>query len=124
MTYPSNKSKTPRYRSKFEAKVALGLPKGTRYENAKLMYTLTKNYFPDWQLPNGRFLEGKGRFTSADRTKMLAVKSAHPDVDIRIVFMNPNVKLSKISKTTYGAWATKNGFIWCHGPKVPKSWFR
>ena len=45
-------------------------------------------------------IEAKGFFKPSDRRKMLAVKEAHPHLDIRFVFMRDNT-LSKNSKTTY-----------------------
>lgn len=52
---------------------------------------------------------------------MELVKASNPELDIRFVFQNANNKLSKNSKTTYGEWATKKGFKWCH-KEVPKEW--
>lgn len=113
------------YRSKFEAKLAPAfLAAGARYEAIKLQYQLDRTYTPDWVLFDGeRVVEIKGYFPSEDRAKMRAVKAAHPDLDIRLVFLNANTKLSKKSKTTYGEWATKHGFTWAH-KDVPASWLQ
>jgi hypothetical protein len=105
----------PRYRSKLEARLAKSAPlKGARYEAEVMFYPKgIGRYTPDFVLPNGIYLEVKGRFLAKDRAKMLAVKGAHLDCDIRLVFQRPQMTLSKVSQTTYAAWATKHGFPWC-----------
>ena len=83
-----------------------------------------KKYLPDFLLPNGIFLEVKGRFKLEDRKKHLFIKEMYPDLDIRFVFDNPNGKLNKGGKSSYADWCTKNGFLFCknsdHG--VIESW--
>ena len=47
------------------------------YETQKLEYQVPARkakYTPDFILPNGIYIESKGRFTVADRKKMLLVK--------------------------------------------------
>lgn len=112
------------YRSGFEEKVALALQGAGvsfSYETLSLPYVLEKKYKPDFILPNGVILEVKGLWTGSDRTKHMKVREAHPDLDIRFVFMNAHNRLSKRSKTTYAQWCDKKGFKWCH-KKIPKSW--
>lgn len=114
------------YRSKFEGRVAAALDSAGAaflYECSRLPYVTERTYTPDFELPNGVILEAKGFFKPADRTKMIAVKKAHPELDIRFVFQANN-RLSKSSKTTYGAWADKHGFPWCIGPTIPESWLK
>ena len=94
-------------RSKLEEKVAqllneLGV--SFEYESTKVPYILQCNYTPDFLLPNGVYLETKGHLTPEDRRKMVAVKKANPDLDIRFVFQAPYNKIEKRSKTTYAAW--------------------
>lgn len=91
------------------------------YETLSLPYQVQRKYKPDFILPNGVILEVKGYFTGADRSKHLRVREAHPELDIRFVFMNANNKLNKRSKTTYAEWCDKKGFKWCHR-NIPKSW--
>lgn len=94
------------------------------YEQHKIHYTkpATNNkYTPDFKLPNGVFVETKGRFTTSDRKKHLLIKEQHPEIDIRFVFQNANNKLSKRSKTTYGDWCQKHGFIYAE-KTIPDSW--
>lgn len=77
-----------------------------------------RKYLPDFQLPNGIFVECKGWFKSEDRRKHLLLKQQHPSFDIRFCFSNPNQKISKKSQTTYAMWCEKNGFQFC-GIKSP-----
>ena len=87
---------------------------------AKVIYS-DHTYTPDFLLPNGIFVETKGRFMPKDRKKHIAVRAGHPTIDIRFVFTNPNSKLRKGSKTTYAQWCDKKGFIYSHA-YIPKDW--
>lgn len=80
-----------------------------------------RQYHPDFQLPNGIFIECKGWFRPADRSKHLCIKFQRPELDIRFVFSNPNAKLSTKSKTTYADWCKKNGFLYAK-QIVPRMW--
>lgn len=66
------------------------------------------------------YIETKGKFTSRDRSKMVDVKKAHPDLDIRFVFMRDNY-LSKRSKIRYSDWAIQNNFEYAIGD-IPDEW--
>ena len=113
------------YRSKYEAGIAKNSPKNVEYEIVKLKWippVKVRTYTPDWLLPNGIIVESKGRFVSADRTKMIEVIKQNPDKDIRMLFMNASVKLSKKSKTTYGDWCDKHNIKWAEGNEIPKAW--
>lgn len=116
-------------RSGFELKTAKFLDSKKvkyKYEETKISYVVPESvhsYKPDFQLPNGIFVEAKGRFTAADRKKMSLVIEQNPDLDIRMLFMIDNT-LSKASKTTYSAWCLKRD-IKCHVAKdgsIPQSW--
>jgi hypothetical protein len=116
------------YRSGLEVAVAkqlesLGVP--FEYESFKISYQVdeTRSYRPDYQLPNGIIVETKGRFTSADRKKHLLIQKQHPDLDLRFVFTNSNAKLSKTSKTSYGDWCDKHGFLYSD-KWIPESWLK
>jgi hypothetical protein len=103
-------------RNKFEKDIDRALKRlKTRaaYESEKLSYVLEGNYNPDWTLPDGTIVEGKGLFRAADRRKMVAIKKRYPERRIIICFYKLDAKLDKRSKTTYGEWALKNGFIPC-----------
>lgn len=113
------------YRSKLEKRVAdllsqLGV--SFEYESTKVPYQLQCNYTPDFLLPNGIYLEVKGRLTTEDRRKMRAVKELHPNLDVRFVFQSPYNKLYKGSKTTYAQWAEKHGFPHCAFHSIPLDW--
>lgn len=86
-----------------------------------LYTTKAKKYHPDFQLKNGIYIEAKGWFKAADRTKHLCIKYQHPQLDIRFVFSNSRTKIDKKSKTTYGDWCKKNGFRFAD-KVVPKEW--
>lgn len=95
-----------------------------QYEQHKIEYTqpaTKRKYTPDFRLPNGIFVETKGRFVTADRKKHLLIKEQYPDLDIRFVFQNANNKLSKKSKTTYADWCRKYGFEFAE-KEIPKEW--
>lgn len=94
------------------------------YEQHKLSYTkpaTTHTYTPDFKLPNGIYIETKGRFVLEDRKKHLLIKQQHPNIDIRFVFQNAKNKLRKGSKTTYADWCIKNGFQYSEGT-IPPEW--
>lgn len=78
-------------------------------------------YTPDFLLPNGIVIETKGRFLAADRQKHLLLRAQYPDLDIRFVFSNPNVRLSRTSKITYGGWCEKHQFLFAAND-VPDEW--
>lgn len=121
-------------RSKLEEKIEVDLKRKLRsgrgsfqYEPEKLKYVLYKNYIPDYKvkLSNGKqfFIEVKGYLRPTDRTKMVAVKSMNPELDIRFIFPQDN-KLNKSSKTKYSDWAKKNNFRYHIGTNVPKEWLK
>lgn len=117
------------FRSGLEDKIAASLKaRGVvaGYECVKLKYMLPekeRTYTPDWQLPSGVIVETKGRFLTADRQKMLAVKAQHPTLDIRFVFSSSKTRISKVSHTTYGMWAEKHGFPYAD-KDIPDAWLK
>jgi len=78
-------------------------------------------YHPDFKLPNGIFVETKGRFLAEDRKKHLLIKQQHPDLDIRFLFQNSKTKISKSSKSTYADWCIKYGFQFAD-KVIPAEW--
>ena len=58
-----------------------------------------------------------------DRKKHLFIRKQHPQIDIRFVFDNPNRKLYKGGKMTYGDWCDKHSFIYCKQGLIPDNWF-
>lgn len=109
------------YRSKFELEIAKWLAQeGIKftYEPCKIEYVVPASnhkYTPDWQIneDNTIYWESKGNLTAKDRTKLLHIKESNPNLTIRILLMNSNVKISKTSKTTFGMWCEKHDFEWC-----------
>lgn len=105
-----NKFETKTYRQLCRAKVPF------QYETERLSYILARHYIPDFivQTPNGKvYIECKGYLRPEDKSKLLAVKRMHPNVDLRILFYASNKKNIK--------WAEKNGIRWAIG-KIPKEW--
>jgi hypothetical protein len=95
------------------------------YETKKVSYSIPASehtYHPDFLLPNGIFVETKGRFVIADRKKHILIKAQHPELDIRFVFTNSRNKINKSSKTTYADWCEKNGFKYAD-KVIPEEWF-
>ena len=105
----------------YEAEIFKGRPKkkGVKYEYeaTKLSYTVTRNYIPDFTItfPSGRvlFVEVKGWFRPADKTKRRAVKTANPLLDIRFVFPKTSQQNTK--------WCERNGFPFAIG-SIPDEW--
>lgn len=90
--------------------LAAGIP--VAYETTVIEYevpTRTAKYTADFRLPNGVIVETKGRFVTDDRKKHRLIKDQHPNLDIRLLFNNPNARISKLSKTTYAKWCTDHG---------------
>lgn len=103
---------------------SLGVP--VLYEESKLQYVTPAKphkYTPDFELPNGIFVETKGRFVTADRQKHLLVKAQNPDADIRFVFSNSRGRISKLSQTTYADWCSKHGFLYAD-KTIPLAWIK
>lgn len=96
------------------------------YEKHKVSYTKPitfHEYTPDFKLPNGIFVETKGRFVVEDRKKHILIKQQHPELDIRFVFQNSKNKIRKGSKTTYADWCEKYGFIYAD-KVIPLEWLK
>lgn len=109
----------PTFKSKLEeqvwAKLKVEFPQ-TKYEPDKFPYLqpeIDRTYTPDFK--TGRrniYLEAKGKLDLETRKKMVWFKDCNPNVRIIFLFQNADNKLTKKSKTTYGEWATSNGFEW------------
>jgi hypothetical protein len=133
------------YRSKFEHEFAsylsnLGVP--FNYELYQLEYWYTKKgvtlgcmtcgsndiqqkgwYKPDFWLPEqGIFVETKGRFTHKDRNKMVEIKKAHPETEVKLLFMDNRV-FDKRSGFRHLDWCEKNNYdgkVWNPKEGVPE----
>jgi hypothetical protein len=91
-------------------------------KDGKLAYTIDHQYLPDMVLANGIHVEVKGHLDPDDRRKMIAVKKAHPNIEIRFVFQRAHNPLRKGAKMTYSQWADREGFKWAEG-YIPESWY-
>ena len=126
------------FRSGLEERTAEALGKtgvSFAFEDHKIEYVKPQRaskYTPDFRIFNyldgtprlrPRIVETKGRFLTADRQKHLLVKRQHPALDIRFVFSNPNQKISKTSKTTYGSWCEKHGYQYAK-ERIPIEWLK
>ena len=120
------------YRSGLELKVADQIKEAkypVNYEKETLQYIVPQKnskYTPDFiftkKSGNTMYIEKKGRWTSTDRQKMKQVLASHPDIDLRIIFQNPNQKISKGSKTTYEMYANKIGITHVAKKDMPEEW--
>jgi predicted nuclease of restriction endonuclease-like RecB superfamily len=121
---------TPKFRSKLEECVARELKDNGikfEYETEKIPYHIKNRsttcrgcgskecyqahvYVPDFIIHTASggkvYVETKGRFTSKDRTKMLAVCKGRDDV---WMLFPTNNKLNKRSSTRYDDWCRANG---------------
>jgi predicted GNAT family acetyltransferase len=119
----------PKLRSGFEKKVKDSLEKrgvSYEYESTNVPYVVPESkhrYVPDFKLPNGVFVEAKGKFDAAARKKMSLVIEQNPDVDVRMLFMRDN-KLTKSSKTKYSDWCEKRGIAYhvSAAGEIPAEW--
>lgn len=110
------------FRSNFEFKFSNLLDENNlqyEYEKDKVKYVKNCTYTPDFKIGN-LYIETKGRFLAADRAKHLLIREQNPGITIIFVFMNPNVTLTKTSKTTYWMWADKHNFLWTTADKSVK----
>jgi hypothetical protein len=120
------------YRSGLELKVADQIKEENyplNYETETLNYIVPERkskYTPDFIFTkkNGTlmYIETKGRWTATDRKKMKHILQSNPDIDLRIIFQNPNQRISKSSKTTYEAYALKLGIQHVAKKNIPQEW--
>ena len=116
------------YRSGFEHTISQQLTEAKikfEYENTVINYIKPEThhtYTIDFTLPNGILIETKGRWVLEDRKKHMLIKKQHPELDIRFVFMNPNGKIRKGSKTTYANFCDKHDIIWA-AKTIPQEWY-
>lgn len=138
----NSRCKEPAFRSKYEERVW----KNAKADGLKLEYepivigyahpvhrgkcstcgatnsvTRPASYTPDFMLKNGTFVETKGKFTPANRTRMLALRAARPDIVVRILFMRDNW-LTKKHVSKYSDWAQSAGYEYAIGDRIPVEW--
>jgi len=78
-------------------------------------------YTPDFRLVNRSYVEAKGKFTSANRTRLLDFKATRPDIVLRLLFQRDNW-LTKKHKAKYSDWAKSHGFECAIGENIPAEW--
>lgn len=101
---------------------AIGTP--FEYETHTVHYIVpeTKHrYKPDFVLPNGIVIETKGEWETADRKKHKLIRAQYPDLDVRLVFGNPNATIGKKSKTTYAMYCQRLGIPFA-AKRIPYAW--
>jgi hypothetical protein len=109
----------PSFKSKLEEKVWATLKKEfptVKYEPQRFKFIqpeIERTYIPDFKTGRSNiFIEAKGKLDLETRKKMVWFRDSNPTVRIIFLFMNPDNKITKRSKTTYAMWATDNGFEW------------
>ena len=109
----------PTFKSKLEEKVWTVLKKNfpsVKYEPQRFKFIqpeVERTYIPDFKTGRSNiFLEAKGKLDLETRKKMVWFRDSNPTIRIIFLFMNPDNKITKRSKTTYAMWATDNGFEW------------
>ena len=123
MSSAKTKTKTSKYRSGLEKNVALDLAKrgvDFLYEDERIPYVVERKYIPDFQLPNGIYVEAKGWFRDEDCRKMRLLKAQYPDKEFRFLFQNNKTKVQS-KRYTNQQWAEKYNFKYCEGT-VPEDW--
>ena len=115
------------YRSVFESSLAADLTSrgiAFDYECDRIYYEIPKIWVPDFRLhtkPKAIIIEAKGYFPPEDRRKMIEVKRANPELDIRIVFQRDGKLGTGPRPLTCLSWAKRHGFRAAIG-FVPKAW--
>ncbi len=108
-------------KNKFEEKIGNQLKKARskfKYESEKIPYVLSRHYIPDFiiETPLGKiYIECKGYLRPEHKSKMVAVKRQHPNLDIRLLFYSA----SKANMR----WAIKHRFKYAVGT-IPKDWLK
>ncbi len=131
-----NKKRTPKnLKGGLEISVWDHLPNGTQYEPYFIEYYepirsgtcedcngnnvwKSRNYLPDFVLPNGMIVETKGKFRPADRTKHLLLKEQY-NSEIRFIFMLDNW-LTKKHVQRYSDWCDAHeikSMVWFQNSK-------
>ena len=110
---------THSFKSKLEEQVwkilKVNFP-SVKYEPDKFKYIQPekeRTYIPDFKTGKRKiYLEAKGKLDLDTRQKMVWFRDTNPNITIIFLFMNPDNKINKRSKTTYAKWAEDNNFKW------------
>ena len=159
----SNKKLLGKFRSFLELDIDTWLTKigvDRKYEPCKIPYLIPPskprkaNYLPDFvidpknlkkmsaksltynDLDGKVILEVKGRLTRKDANKMINVKKANPNLDIRMLFPHDRIFDKrkkgrrdgepglKVRGYRYSDWAIDNGFPYYVGKEPDMEWFK
>ena len=126
VTSAKKKTKTSKkvtYRSGLEKGVACDLNKrgiDFQYEHERIPYVVERKYLPDFQLPNGIYIEAKGYFRNEDCRKMRLLQAQYPEKEFRFLFQNLNTKVQS-QRFTNQQWAETYNFAYCER-RVPQRW--
>lgn len=116
---PRTRHKRPGRHNKFEVQTRSQLEINEisfEYEAEKLAYVIEGVYKSDFTIRsrNGKIvMETKGFFRPEDKRKMVAVRKAHPDLDLRILFYS--------YRPEYIRWAEKYNIKWAV-KRIPAEW--
>jgi len=123
------------YRNRFEQQTAEDLASHKSsfvYEKTKFPYTVPGTYLVDFTIikrsGNVMHIETKGNGLSFDghvKRKMIAVKKAHPNLDLRILFYSDGKcgpKRKDGSFMRQSDWAKKYGFPYAI-KTIPEEWY-
>lgn len=77
-----------------------------------------RTYTPDFVIDDSTFLEVKGKLTSSERTKLLAIRECNPECRIVIIFDRDNW-ITRNHKSRYSDWARKNNFEFTTNGNLP-----
>jgi len=114
------------YRSGLEREVSEHL-EGFEHEPFVIAYHAPKKYTPDFVHPDNPsvWYEVKGYFRTHDEAKKYVhIQNDHPNIELRFIIKNPNIRAYPGVKITMGEWLTKNGFKWCTVEDIPDAWKR
>jgi len=78
-----------------------------------------RSYTPDIKLPNGVYVESKGRLDPQGRVFLKAVVTCNPRVPLVFMFQRNN-KFGK--DNSYSKFADSIGVPWIVGTKIPNEW--
>lgn len=119
-----------KFKSLFESRIAEYL-RNKRvkfdYEKSRLAFrqpAKDRTYSPDFEIEETAVvIEAKGFLDSDARAKLIWVKEQHPEVNLVLLFQNPDKQIRRGSPTTYAKWAEKQGFEWADFRKgIPEKW--
>lgn len=111
------------YRSGLEKRFAELLFKHgvkAEYESKRFEFVRIGHYTPDWKIRDDLYIETKGYFSPRNRGDLLSFREQHPEVEVFLVFGQPDNRLSSKSKTTYAEWCERHKFRYCSIQSFPK----